>query len=226
VTASVFEHLHNRYGSHMLDMTYRMNDRLCDVIGETFYGGRLKSAVPDRRMPFVPGGKMDEVLDPEQPVVLARVDHLQPGMRSGEEAAVVAGVLEDLRRQHRLPPEQIAVVAPFRAQVRLIRSALQRAEVPDQEKVVVDTIERMQGQEREVIVISLAVGDPDTLSSRAEFFFSTNRLNVAMSRARTKVVLVASKGAFQALPMSPESLRAASLFKTLYRRLPQVVLPS
>ena len=85
-----------------------------------------------------------------------------------------------------------------------------------------DTIERMQGQEREVIVISLAVGDPDTLNSRSGFFFSTNRLNVAMSRARTKVVLVASLGAFQALPMEPDSLRAASSYKTLYRRLPRV----
>ena len=224
VTASVFEHLHNRYGSHMLELTYRMNDRLCEVIGEAFYGGRLASAVPGRRMPFRPGGKLDEVLDPEQPAVLARVDHLQPGMRSGEEAAVVADLLDDLRRQHQIPPEQIAVVAPFRAQVRLIRSALQRRAVPDQEQVVVDTIERMQGQEREVIIISLAVGDPDTLNARSAFFFSTNRLNVAMSRARTKVVLVASQGAFRALPMDPESLRAASLFKRLYRRLPQVEL--
>jgi DNA replication ATP-dependent helicase Dna2 len=224
VTTSVFEHLHDRYGSHMLELTYRMSDPLCAVIGETFYGGRLLSAVPDRRMQFRPGGKLDEVLDPAQPAVLARVDHLQPGMRSGEEAALIADLLDDLRRQHEIPPEQIAVVAPFRAQVRLIRSALQRQAVPDQEQVVVDTVERMQGQEREVILISLAAGDPDTLNSRSAFFFSTNRLNVAMSRARTKVVLVASRGAFRALPMDPHSLRAASLFKTLYRRLPHVDL--
>ena len=224
VTASVFEHLHRHYGSHMLEVTYRLNDPLCAVVGEAFYGGRLASAVPERRMQFRPGGKLDEVLDPQHAVVLARVDHLQPGMRSREEAALIADLVDDLRRQHQIPPEQIAVVAPFRAQVRLIRSALQRQAVLGQEQVVVDTVERMQGQERDVILISLAVGDPDTLNSRSAFFFSTNRLNVAMSRARTKVVLVASRGAFRALPMDPDSLRAASLFKTLYRRLPHVDL--
>ena len=112
------------------------------------------------------------------------------------------------------------MLAPFRAQVRLCRSALQRHGVPAEEDIVVDTVERMQGQEREVVVISLAVGDPDTLSSRAAFFFSTNRLNVAMSRARSKVILVASEGAFRGLPMDPNSLRAASLFKSLFRTLP------
>ena len=106
----------------------------------------------------------------------------------------------------------------------MIRSALQRKNVPDQDSIVVDTVERMQGQEREVVVISLAVGDPDSLSGRSAFFFSTNRLNVAMSRARSKVILVASRGAFQGLPMDPDSLRAASLFKVLFQILPQVDL--
>ena len=72
------------------------------------------------------------------------------------------------------------------------------------------------------ILVSLAVGDPDTLHARAAFFFSTNRLNVALSRARTKFVLVASRGAFQALPRDPASLKAASTFKRLFHMLPQV----
>ena len=80
----------------------------------------------------------------------------------------------------------------------------------------------MQGQEREVILISLAVGDPDSLQRRASFFFSINRLNVSLSRARTKAILVASEGAFRALPLDPDSLRAASVFKSLRDRLPQV----
>ena len=45
-----------------------------------------------------------------------------------------------------------------------------------------------------------------------------------MSRARSKVILVASRGAFQGLPMDPDSLRAASLFKVLFQILPQVDL--
>ena len=220
---SIFEHLHDKYGSEMLDVTYRMNGPLSEVVGDAFYGGLLKSADPDRRMPFKPGGVYDEILSPDEPVVIARVDHLQPGTRSPQEANLIGELVYELRNQHEIPAAEIAVWAPFRAQVRLCRSAMQRRGVPDQDSVVVDTVERMQGQEREVILISLAVGDPDTLSARAAFFFSTNRLNVAMSRARTKVVLVASEGAFRGLPMDPESLRAASLFKSMFRSLPHGV---
>lgn len=220
VTISIFEHLHRRYGSEMLDVTYRMNGPVCEVVGGAFYGGRLESAVPDRRMPFTPGGKYDDILTPDKSVVIARVDHLQPGMRSPEEADLVGELVHELRTQHGVPAAEIAILAPFRAQVRLCRSALQRRGVPGEADIVIDTVERMQGQEREVVLISLAVGDSDTLSSRAAFFFSTNRLNVAMSRARSKVILVASEGAFRGLPMDPESLKAASLFKSLFRSLP------
>ena len=197
---------------------------VCRVVGDAFYGGLLRSAVPERAMRFCPGGVHDEVLDPDRAVVLARVDHLQPGMRSAEEANLVADLLHDLRVQHGVPAREIAVLTPFRAQVRLIRSALQRKDVPGAEEVVVDTVERMQGQEREVVLVSLAVGDPDGSSHRASFFFSTNRLNVAISRARAKVVLVASEGAFRGLPMDIDSLRAASVYKRLFRALPQVDL--
>ena len=175
-------------------------------------------------MPFKPGGHHDEILDPERSVVLARVDHLQPGMRSVEEANVAADLVDEIVHRHGVSPADVAVLAPFRAQVRMLSSALQKKGLPVGDPLVVDTVERMQGQEREVVLVSLAVGDPDSLQRRASFFFSTNRLNVALSRARTKAILVASGGAFRALPMDVDSLRAASVFKTLERRLPQVDL--
>ncbi len=226
VTQSVFERLHRLYKGDMLEVTYRMNKEVCAVVSETFYAGRLRSApeAEGRRMPFVAGGTHDEVLDPEKPVVLARVDHLQPGMRSPEEANLVADLVEELVRRHGVPSSEIAVIAPFRSQVRAIRTAVDRKQLPDIEGLVIDTVERIQGQEREVVLVSLAVGDPDTLDRRASFFFSTNRLNVALSRARTKAVLVASIGAFRALPMDPDSLIAASVWKSLEKRLPTVDL--
>ena len=52
VTQSVFERLHDRYGSELLDITYRMNDQVCEIVGSTFYDGRLRSdeSVAARRM--------------------------------------------------------------------------------------------------------------------------------------------------------------------------------
>jgi DNA replication ATP-dependent helicase Dna2 len=224
--ASVFEHLHGLYGSYLLDTTYRMNDQICRVVSDAFYDGGLHPApeVASRRMPFRPGGHFDEILDPERSIVLARVDHLQPGLRSVEEANLAADLVDEIVRRHGVPPADVAVIAPFRAQVRMLRSALQKKGLPAGDPLVVDTVERMQGQEREVILVSLAVGDPDCLQRRSSFFFSTNRLNVSLSRARTKAILVASAGAFRALPLEVESLRAASAFKSLRQRLPQVDL--
>ena len=223
---SVFEHLHRLYGSHLLDTTYRMNDGVCRVVSETFYGGRLQSfaAAAARRMPFIAGGRLDEVLDPQQPIVWLRLDHQQPGQRSTEEANAVADLVEDLVRRHGVPPTEIAVIAPFRAQVRLLRSAIEHKGLAGIEGLVVDTVERIQGQEREVVIVSLTAGDPHEVRARGAFHLSLNRLNVALSRARTKAVLVASAHAFQALPHDPEGLRMASRCKELRDRMPVVDL--
>ncbi len=224
--ASIFAHLHERYGSHLLDTTYRMNDAVCEVVSRTFYQSRLKPEpiAGARRMPFVPGGRLDEVLDPAHGVVWLRLDHRQPGQRSVEEAHAIADLVEDLVRRHGVPPAEIAVIAPFRAQVRLLRTAIQHKLLPGIEALVVDTVERIQGQEREVVLVSLTAGDPRETKGRGAFHLSTNRLNVALSRARTKAVLVASAHAFRALPHDTEGLRMASCCMGLRDRLTTVDL--
>ncbi len=225
-TRSIFAHLHDRYGSLLLDTSYRMNDGVCGLVSGTFYEGRLLSAagVATRRMPFRPGGKLDEVLDPERPVVWLRIDHHQPGSRSQEEAHAVADLVDDLVRRHGVPPAAIAVIAPFRAQVRLLQTVLAQKELPGLEALVVDTVERIQGQEREVVIISLTAGDPEQVRGRGAFHLSENRLNVALSRARTKAVLVASAHSFRALPGDIEALRTASRCRELRDRLYEVDL--
>lgn len=224
ITRSVFEHLTQGMTPHLLDVTYRMNDAVCRAVSQAFYGGRLRPApeVGARRLPFRPGGTHDALLDPERGAVWAAVDHSMPGMRSQLEAQLAAGLVAEAVTRHGLPAAEVAVVAPFRAQVRQVRSAMQRLRLPALEPVVVDTVERIQGQEREMVVISLGSGDPDALARRAEFFFSTNRLNVALSRARTKAVLIAAPGVFRALPREPDALRAASVWRRLAAALPRV----
>lgn len=225
-SASIFEHLHERYGSHLLDTTYRLNDGVCRVVSDSFYGGRLRAATAAaaRRLPFRAGGRLDDVLDPAHPVVWLRLDHQQPGARSPEEANAVADVVEDLVRQHGVPPREIAVIAPFRGQVRLLRSAIQHKGLADFDELVVDTVERIQGQEREAVVVSLTAGDAAESKGRGAFHLSLNRLNVALSRARSKAVLVASAHAFAALPHDADGLRMASRGKELRDRMHQVDL--
>ncbi len=223
---SVFELLHQHYGAALLDTTYRMNDGVCRLIGDTYYDGRLRPApaAAQRRLPFAAGGRLDEVLAPGQPVVWLRIDHQQPGQRSPVEASAVADLVADLVQQHGVPAAEIAVIAPFRAQVRLLRSAIQQKQLRGSEDIVVDTVERIQGQEREAVIVSLTTGDPQAVRGRGAFHLSSHRLNVALSRARSKAVLVASAHAFTALPADPEGLRMAARGKALRDRLPCVDL--
>ena len=99
-------------------------------------------------------------------------------------------------------PVEIGVVVPYRAQGRLIRNLL-RNSLADEETaraIVVDTVERMQGQEREVILVSLTTSNAAFAAQLANFFFQPQRLNVAITRPRTKLVIVGSRMVLQAEP--------------------------
>ena len=81
--------------------------------------------------------------------------------------------------------------------------------------LVVDTVERMQGQEREVVLVSLATSSPGFAEQLAEFFFQPERLNVAITRPRTKLILVGSRRVLEAEPDLPECQAWVDLFRDL-----------
>lgn len=89
---------------------------------------------------------------------------------------------------------KIGVVVPFRRQARLIRRVLRQKEELNARisELVIDTVERMQGQERELVIVGMTASDPVFLQNREEFIFQPNRLNVAVTRARSKLIILAS----------------------------------
>ncbi len=228
VTGSIFEWLIVQYPSVMLEETYRMNAEINAFSSNHFYQGRLRPAewVGKARLPLRPGGRFWDLLDPEVPSVFALIRHLGRQMHSPEEAVLVGNLVVELVSHHGHPASEIAVVAPYRAQVRAIKSAITRvasmAGVTVGPELLVETVERIQGQERDVVIISFACSDPDYLRSEADFFFMPNRLNVAVTRPRVKRILVGSPEAFTYRPRSPELLRYVNAFKRLLRETPQV----
>ena len=89
-------------------------------------------------------------------------------------------------------PEDISVVTPFRKQVRLLRQ-LAHEFINDYEWPVIDTVERLQGQDVECIILTFAASDETYVKETHEFIFNPNRLNVMISRAKTKVIIFSSK---------------------------------
>jgi len=84
------------------------------------------------------------------------------------------------------------IVSPHHAQIRAIRKALaQRRRW--QSPAFVDTVDKMQGQQSQAVLVSYGVSDVETALAEAEFIYSLNRLNVSISRARAKCIVFLSR---------------------------------
>jgi len=216
---SLFENLFEVAPGTMLTTTYRMNAEINAYPSQRFYEGRIHPSDEARNRFLRLGGspgRFDSLLRPSPGAIFVAVDHRGKGMRAPQEADIAAGIVAEAVGRG-LPPAEIAVVAPYRAQVREIRAALRKLHIdPDGDGVVVDTVERIQGQERDVIVVSLTTSDPAHAAQRAEFYFQPNRLNVAITRPRTKRIVIGSPRLFDAQPSDPEHRRWVDHFRGLY----------
>jgi DNA replication ATP-dependent helicase Dna2 len=193
---SIFAYLAGRGHETMLNITYRLNDVLTNWPSRTFYRNELKSSAEaaQRRLQLSEQvTQWDYVLDPKIPAVFLDLGNQNTTMRSRTEADVILELTLSLLMRD-VPPEEIGVVVPYRAQSRLIRSLIRRNLGDDEhiKKIVVDTVERMQGQEREVIIVSFTTASPKFAAQMADFLFQPQRLNVAVTRPRTKLILVGS----------------------------------
>jgi superfamily I DNA and/or RNA helicase len=79
---------------------------------------------------------------------------------------------------------------------------------------VIDTVERLQGAERDVVLVSLTTSDPDLLES--PFLNNPNRFNVSITRARHKLVVVGSTAFFTRVPRTEAGLLAHQCFTAYY----------
>lgn len=192
---SVFSRLTSREAEHlvMLNETYRMNRWLTDWPSRTFYGGALRAAGKNRERRLELTGVSERfaaVLDGASPAVFIPTPDTAARTRNGREAELVADLCEAIVAGG-LPLAQIGIVSPYRAQGRILRKVLAaRFGREAARQVVADTVERMQGQERELVILSLATGDEVFLAAIAEFFFQPERLNVSVTRAMTKLIVI------------------------------------
>lgn len=164
-------------------------------------------------------------LSPAHPLVVVVHDEASSQIRNPFEQALVVPLLEALADPARcgLEPEHgLGVVVPHRAQ----RAALQEA-LPLLSRVdpatgsitlsAVDTVERFQGGERDVIVVSATESDRAYLLVAGDFLLDPRRLTVALSRAKHKLILVAARSVFQLFSADEETFAHAQLWKNLLR---------
>lgn len=189
---SLLERLVDHYGSMItrrLDVQYRMHRQIMEFSSQTFYDGILSAheSVAGHLLHELPGFELDPIS--EEPITFydsAGADwdeELEPDGESRlnpSEGRLVLKKAKELQSAG-LAPSQIAIIAPYAAQVRWLR---QHASNPDLE---IDTVDGFQGREKEAVVISLVRSN-----ERGEIGFlgDTRRMNVALTRARRKLIVV------------------------------------
>ncbi|MFN7034784.1 MAG: DEAD/DEAH box helicase [Bellilinea sp.] len=227
---SIFTLLSQQTSSTLLNTTYRLNDVLIEWPSKTFYGGELQASPESAQRRLVLSAAYtpwDFILDPSRPAVFLDLQHRNTTVRSYLEAEKVVELVSALL-EHRVPPQEIGVVVPYRAQSRLIRSLLRRnLPVSDWWKeIVADTVERMQGQEREVIIVSLTTSSVNFAVQVADFLLQPQRLNVAVTRPRTKLILLGSQSLIKNPPPSEELAASFNLLRSLLDHCDWFSLPN
>ena len=209
-----------------LDVTRRLHPKVCDFISRTFYDGRLSAA---------PGNDRRRILfDAPIPGIDASGAHFVPvehsgcGQKSEEEGIVIRQYYEHLVRQEfqnkdgsRRPmtTDDVLVVSPYNVQVNHLKSILPTG-------ARVGTVDKFQGQEARAVLVSMATSDAENLPRDAEFLFSANRLNVALSRAECLAVVVGSPSLLEIPCRSIQQVRLVNNFCRLVRDRPQGAIRS
>ena len=198
---------------YFLAASWRMHPALCAKVSALSYDHQLFSAqaAGQRSLAGSAAG-----------VETRLVEHRGNTVSSAEEA----GEIVRLVREHlglewtpaqdtaarRLAAEDILVVAAYNAQVNMVREVLESEGLAE---VRVGTVDKFQGQEAPVVLVTLACSSADDAARGIDFLLNRNRINVAISRGQWKAVIVRSDRLTDYLPSSPAALSQLGAFMGL-----------
>nr|BFF19802.1 hypothetical protein GCM10025730_33230 [Promicromonospora thailandica] len=183
---------------YLLPESWRMHPEVCAAVSRLAYADRLSAH------PVTTTRSLDGVAPG---VVHVPVTHEGRSTSSPEEAAEVVRQVQHVlgrawvpgadRAPRPLGPDDVVVVAAYNAQVHLVRQALRTAGLGG---VPVGTVDMFQGREAPVAILTLAASAPENVSRGMGFLLSRNRINVAVSRAQWRAVVISSPRLTDYLP--------------------------
>jgi len=206
-----------------LDRSWRMHPAVCRFVSEVGYEERLRSHESCARQRVDAPGLLSGA-----GIRWVPVDHVDNRAMSTEEGEVVAALLDGLLRgtwtdvlgqKRPVGLADVLVVAPYNAHVGRLRARLPAG-------ARVGTVDRFQGQEAPVVLYSMATSSAEDAPRGIEFLYSLNRLNVAISRARALVAVVASGRLLDAAVRRPDELRMVNALCRLAEIAEHVVVPA
>lgn len=225
-----------------LDQTWRLHPDICRFVSAAVYEGRLRShprttsqrvkwlgttrpndqaresvtkRKPRRRTSRQSGGTNGGLVSKGAGIMFVPVEHEGNTQGSEEEADTIAQIVEELigcrvwdagkTRPRRLKMEDVLLVAPFNMQVRLLKKRLGAS-------AHVGSVDRFQGQEAHIVIISMCSSTLEDSPRGAEFLLEPNRLNVAVSRAKSLAIIVGNPDLVAARCRTIRDMELANLF--------------
>ena len=176
-----------------LDVTWRMHPDVNGFISEAIYAGRVKAHSRTANQRVLHTANTELVAQPTG-IVYLPVSHDGNSQCSMEEVETIKQVVDELLTAEvqdfdgsarPLTLEDILIVAPYNMQVRRLSEVLGQG-------ARVGTVDRFQGLEAPVVIVSMTASSLDESPRGAEFLFSPNRINVAVSRAKSLAIVVSS----------------------------------
>lgn len=173
-----------------LATTWRLRPEICKFISDAVYDGRLvNEKSSESRSLEIPKSVLPESCG----IILKPIKHHGSTQKSDSEAQYLVDLynellgcqFHDLDEDRLIGIDDILVVAPYNVQVNNLKSLL-----PDGARV--GTIDKFQGQEAPIVLISMTTSSPEDIPRGMEFLYSKNRLNVALSRAQCLAVMAYS----------------------------------
>lgn len=177
--------LEKKYPSHLLDTQYRMNAEVLSFPNQQFYGNLLQSAQTVVKRSLFDGAKSFQFVDTAGTGYEEIRDvESQSLYNPGEWSIIQNHIAQQLDR---LAGHSVAIISPYAEQVRFIQSDIKASEINYPFLLDCDTIDGFQGQERDVVYLSLVRSNDQ---NEIGFLSDLRRLNVAITRARLQVVVV------------------------------------
>jgi superfamily I DNA and/or RNA helicase len=195
-----------------LGTTWRMHPDVCRFISQAVYDGRLEAEPHNARQALRLDADAHPLLRPTG-IVHAPIEHTGCAQCSAAEAQLVCAIYASALRQryvdrdgveHAMSPRNVLVVAPYNMQVNRLRRVLP-------EGARVGTVDKFQGQEAELVIVSMTTSSEHDLPRFMEFLYSKNRLNVAISRARCTAIVIANPALLAIKCRTPEQMALVNM---------------
>ena len=186
LSVSVFEKLQSILPDNLktvLTTSYRMNAPICNYVSKNFYEphGITLNSYDGISKRCVGSEELDAAIE------FIEVDAKDCTDYNKEEALIAV----ETAKKYKLLGESVAIITPFRKQVNCLREEWASI-CGDMEQILIDTVERLQGQDVDVVILSMSVSDLEYYKTNYLFIENRNRLNVMVSRAKKKVVIIKS----------------------------------